>query len=479
MAKLLTLLVVCELLLRIALAAHVLLRRVKRPAVTTAWVLLLLFLPVASVVAYLLLGETWFGRTRTRRHRLVLALLDVPEHHGHRDPKASLVTLDESDRQLASLAEKVSHVAPTGGNELNLTGDSAEAIRHMCADIDAARHSVHLLTYIYLDDDAGRQVAEALQAACQRGVACRVLCDAVGSAAFLKSTLAAQLCRSGVQLHAALPVALLRRALSRIDLRNHRKLLVLDGEVAHVGSMNIASASFAPEPRYAPWIDCMVRAHGPLVREVQLVFLEDWFFETGEDLSKLLEHHPDLRPDGVAAQFVASGPNFENAAMTQLVQACLHVARHRAVITTPYFVPDIETVMAMCVAARRGVEVSLVVPRRNNSHLVAAASRGSYDVLLDSGVRIFEYTKGLLHAKTLAVDDRLSLVTSANLDRRSFELNFEASMLVYDDRFTGDLHRLQAGYMSDCLEVDAAAWRKRPVGRRLLEGAASLLSPLL
>ena len=479
MAKLLALLVVCELLLRIGLAAHVLLRRVKRPAVTAAWVLLLLFLPVASVVAYLLLGETWFGRTRTRRHRQALALLDLPEHHGHNDPKAGVVSLDESDKQLARLAEKVSHATPTGGNHLTLTGDSAAAIAQMCTDIIAAKHSVHLLTYIYLDDQAGRRVAEALQVARQGGVACRVLCDAVGSAAFLKSRLAARLRKSGIQLHAALPVDLLRRALSRIDLRNHRKILVIDGEVAHVGSMNIASESFAPAPRYAPWVDCTVRACGPLAREVQLVFLEDWYFETGEDLRDLLQHYPPVRTGGVAAQFVASGPNFENAAMTQLVQACLHVARHRVIITTPYFVPDIETVMAMCVAARRGVEVSLVVPRRNNSKLVAVASRGSYDVLLDCGVRIFEYTKGLLHAKTLSVDDRLSLVTSANLDRRSFELNFEASMLVYDDKFTEELHRLQVSYMNDCIEVDPKAWRTRPVGRRLLEGAASLLSPLL
>lgn len=470
-----------EAITRLLVACYVLIRKGNRPAVATAWVLFLLLMPAGSLLAFAMFGEPRLGWMRRKRHAEVLAALDIEAHHGHRDPDAIEIKMDQLDRAVCQIATSASHSKATRGNALDICGDTDSAIARMVADIDSASAHVHLLTYIFLDDESGRAVADALIAAAKRGVKVRVLCDDVGSRRFLRGKLCHTMMAAGVRVTRALPVGLWRIIFTRLDLRNHRKLLIVDGRIAHVGSMNIASASFAPDPKFAPWVDCMVRAEGPVVREVQLVFLEDWYFETGEDLRELMNLHPPLcaTGEGAAAQFVASGPNFDNESTTQLVQGMLRVARQEVVLTTPYFVPNIETVMAMCVAAKSGVSVTLVIPKRNNSRLVALASRAYYEVLLSSNVKIFEFEKGLLHAKTVTVDRQLSLVTSANLDRRSFDLNFEASLVVYDNPFAHALRKLQAGYIASSTQLSGAAWRRRPLAKRLIENAAGLLSPLL
>ena len=468
-----------ELGLRLLVVCVVLVRKSRRPAVAMAWMVAVLGLPVLGVGAYLLVGENRFGRRRAARHARILSEVDVPGVHAFADPRCADATLSPDQRQLARMAESVSHGPVLAGNELALSGDSAANIEAMTRDIAEARLHVHLLTYIFLLDQAGAAVARALMAAARRGVKVRLLVDGVGSKDFLTSDLRERLEAAGVEVAEALPVSLLRLAFARLDIRNHRKLLVVDGQVAWVGSQNVAEASFAPKARYAPWVDCMVRVHGPLVRELQVVFVEDWSMEREEDLRELLAVEPRFHAAGVPAQAVATGPNFRNDAMASLLQAAVHLARGEIVLTTPYYVPDIAMQSALVVAARRGVRVHLVVPRRNDSWLVQRASRAFYEELLDAGVSIHEFTGGLLHAKTLCVDTAVSVVTSANLDRRSFEINFEMGVLVYDAGFAGRLRVLQQGYIDRSAPVDPAQWRARPLGRRLLEGAAGLLSPLL
>jgi len=468
-----------EFALHVAVAGVILLRRGRRPAVATAWIVTVMALPVLGVVLYLLVGESRVGRRRARRHAAIVARVDRPEVHRHQDPRSMEVQLGQEQRQLSRLAASVSHGPVLGGNRVDLSGDSAANIDRMVADIDAARRHVHLLTYIFLNDAAGRSIAQALARAARCGVATRLLVDALGSKAFLSSETRMLLEKAGVQVTAALPVSLVRAVLARLDLRNHRKLLVVDGEIAWVGSQNIAEASFAPKARYAPWVDCMLRVRGPLVRELQLVFVEDWYMERQEDLDAVLRIEPEHDAAGVTAQAVATGPNFGNDSMTTLLQAAVHLAREEIVLTTPYYVPDLPMQAALAVAARRGVRVHLVVPRRNDSWLVQRASRAFYADLLQAGVTIHEFTGGLLHAKTLVVDGLASVVTSANLDRRSFEINFEMGVLVYDAAFCTRLRELQATYMCRSVVVDRAVWDARPLGQRLLESTAGLLSPLL
>lgn len=472
-------LVIGEFLLQVFVAGVVLVRKGHRPAVSTAWILAVMSLPIVGMAAYFLVGENRFGSRRAARHARILSEVDVPAVHTHSDPRCSQSNLSTDQTQLAAMATTVSHSPVLCGNQVDLCGDSADNIRTMARDIDAARRHVHLLSYIFLCDTSGQTITEALCRAARRGIKVRLLVDGVGSKEFLQSPLRQSLEDAGVLVSEALPVTMLRLIISRLDIRNHRKLLVVDGTVAWVGSQNIAEANFAPKAKFAPWVDCMLRVEGPLVRELQVIFVEDWFMEREEDLDSELAVEAEFHSGGVAAQAVATGPNFGNETMPLLIQAAIQLARDEIVLTTPYFVPDLPMQAALVVAARRGVHVHLVVPHRNDSWLVQRASRSLYDDLLDAGVHIHEFTGGLLHAKTILIDRFASIITSANLDRRSFEINFELGVLVYDTPFAQRLRALQQGYMDSSVHVDLHAWRQRPMWRHVLEGAAGILSPLL
>ena len=473
-----------EYLLRAVMVVLILVRKGSRPSVASGWMVLVLALPVLGTVLYFSLGETRFGRRRIRRHREVLARIDRPAFHEFGDPAVRTPRLGQVERELSTLAESVSHGVVCGGNRIELTHETDDTIASMIAAIDGAAHHCHLLFYIWLDDGTGRRMAEAMLRAAARGVECRVLVDAVGSKGFLRSATCRRLRDGGVRVVAALPVNLLRMVFSRIDLRNHRKILVVDGVIGFTGSQNIADAAFAPKARFAPWVDCMVRIEGPAVRELQMIFVVDWCLDAPHDggdmdLDAILSIEPAAHPDGVPAQVLATGPNYQVDAITQLVQGLVQSAHRELVLTTPYFVPDQATLTNFTVTARRGIDVHLVVPARNDSRLVGLASRSLFGPLLDAGVSIEEYHGGLLHAKTVVVDETIGVVMSANLDLRSYELNFECGVLVYDADFARRLRGLQRHYQSKSTPVPEDRWRTRPFRVRLAQGVASVLSPLL
>ena len=306
----------------------------------------------------------------------------------------------------------------------------------------------HLLFYIYLDDQTGRQVGQALIRAAERGVACRVLVDGIGSRPFLSSRLRSTLEQGGVKVQAALPVSAWGALVSRFDHRNHRKIVVIDGLVAWTGSQNLADAGFAPKARYAPWVDLMVRLEGPVVHDLQRIFVEDWLLDHGEHVTELLTPRPRPFEGGVVLQVLPSGPDAKTEAMKEVSLLAFLETDRELVLTTPYFVPDDATAAAIYAIARSGVRTVMIVPERNDSRLVGFASRSYYDRLLDAGVEIYEYRGGLLHAKTFCFDGHLSIVATANLDRRSFELNYEVSIVAFDPDFTAELRALQERYLS-------------------------------
>jgi cardiolipin synthase len=215
------------------------------------------------------------------------------------------------------------------------------------------------------------------------------------------------------------------------------------------------------------------------VRDLEVFFLEDWELDTGDHpvASDLAE--PDSLPGGIPVQVIPSGPNFENSVVRGLVQAAIQVARQEIVLSTPYFIPDSPTMAAMEVAARRGVRVTLIVPRANDSLLAAWASRASYGRLLEAGVEVWEYRRGFLHSKTISVDDEMGIITTANLDRRSYEINFETTVVVYDDAFAVQVRRLQQSYVADSDRIDLGAWERRGTATRFKENLANLMAPLL
>ena len=456
---------------------RVLLRGARRASNTLAWLMVLIFLPGVGVVLWFMMEETVLGgRRRRRREELTRRLAEETAHL--RTRSQAVVDLPEYEDAI-SLASAVGGAPPRPGNQLELMGDTDQVLDRLIGDIDQAKVHCHLLFYIWLDDEAGRRVATAIAGAAARGVECRLLLDDVGSRGFLRSETCEDLRRAGVQVVRALPASLLRVLVSRVDLRNHRKVAVIDGLIGYTGSQNIACASFAPKRKYAPWVDCMVRLEGPVVRDLQDIFLGDWYPETEETPHHAMEIDPPEVPGGVGVQILPTGPGNDNEALEQMALASFHRAHEELILTTPYFVPGPAEVASLCTAARRGVRVVLVLPARCDSRLVGAISRSHFPALLDAGVEVYEFQEGLLHAKTLTVDRRLALVTTANFDQRSFDLNYEVSTLVYDDDFASQLRFLQMDYVQRSTPVDSRRVSGRGVTERLWENTAGVFSPLL
>jgi cardiolipin synthase A/B len=461
--------------LQLGLVGLVLLRRPERQSSALAWILLVILLPGFGAACFFLFGDVRTGSRRRRRHREIVERVRAAAAGCPAMPRAE--ELADEHRSIANLGYLVGESEPRAGNRLALHSDTERFLAALRADIDAAAHHCHLLTYIYLDDESGRAVGASLLAAAARGVRCRLLVDAAGSKPFLRSRLRRELERGGVRVVAALPRGL-RLGSARIDLRNHRKIALVDGRVAYTGSHNIAAAAFAPKPRFAPWVDATVRVEGPAVRDLQELFVQDWYMDTGETLEDCLAIEPPRHP-GVPVQVIGTGPDSRHEAVVRLIQAAFHLAHEELILTTPYFVPDEGTIDALRTAAERGVRTVLVVPQRNDSRLVGAASRSLYTLLLESGVEIHEFTRGLLHAKTITVDRSLALVTTANLDRRSFELNYEASLVVFDSDFASQLRFLQRGYLDASQPIDAARWARRGWPRKIAQNAAGVFAPIL
>jgi len=459
----------------------------RTPASRVAWVAVIMSLPIIGVVAYLFLGETSIGRERVRRLHEAERRLAAPSGAGTEpgDPVAATVS---------DLCRSINGFGPTPGNRVVLLGDPAapaakptldcdRAIQGLIEAIDAATEHVHVSFYIWLDDDNGGRVANAISAAARRGVACRVMVDALGSRDFVRGPRWRQLRQAGAQLLAALQdiPRMGNAAVGRVDLRNHRKLVVIDNRIAFVGSQNCADPQFRVKARYAPWIDVLLRCEGPVARQAQHLFLGTWIAETGEDLYELpaAAPPPERYDDGVVAQMFGTGPTTLGNQMSDAFVSALYAAEHELIITTPYFVPDQALLRAVCAAPRRGVETTLVVPARNDSPLVAAACRSTYPDLLRSGVRLFEYPLGLLHTKSITVDARITLVGSANMDRRSLELNFENNLLVLDPGVTAAVRDRQLGYLSQSTIVKADSVEDWPFRARLVNNAIAMASPLL
>lgn len=460
---------------------HILLRRHRQPESRVAWLAVLAAVPYFGALAYLLLGTTNIGRARIARLKDSAKLLPQPCLAAGSDaPNCAPGPIDDYSA-LFRVGQSISGYAPIGGNRAALTADSDAMIASLVQDIDAAKQTVHLLFYIWLGDHNGSKVAEALERAARRGVTCRAMVDDIGSRDFIKGPLWRQLAQAGVKLRRALPVGnpLIRMVNGRIDLRNHRKIMVIDNRVTYCGSQNCADPAFLPKAKFAPWVDVVMRFEGPIVRQNQHLFAIDWMGNGGDDISALLTEPLGEVEAGFTAQVVATGPTYRNAAMPEMFEALMYAARHELFITTPYYVPTPGVQAGLCAAAHRGVDTTIIFPARNDDFAVGATSRSQYESLLDAGVRIFEYGKGLLHAKTLTLDGEITFIGSANMDRRSFDLNFENNILLHDCATTRTMRLRQETYLADSQQVtagDVAAWS---VGRRLWNNGLAIVGPVL
>jgi cardiolipin synthase len=471
---------ISEWTIRFVMLAYVPQKR--SPAAARAWLLLVFIFPWGGLLLYWTVGRPRLpARLRQMQQRASAMIREVTRDIP--DPDHVAPANCPEYEQVVRLASNLGNFPLLPGNEVQLLADYQGSIDRLIADINSARRHVHLQYYIFGNDATGRRVIDALLQAAARGVACRLMYDSVGTGrAFAK--LAARLREGKVEVVELLPVRWLRRNFTRPDLRNHRKIVVIDGWIGYVGSQNIVDAGFR-----AGFVneELVARVTGPVVSELQTVFLTDYSLETG----KVSADRAFFPADNLAvnfngdsggaslAQILPSGPGYDQENTECMIVDLMHAAKKQVILTTPYFVPDEPLLLAMRTAVLRGVEVHLVVSRKPDHIVVGLAQQSYYDELLGMGIRIHRYTPGLLHAKHVSVDDTLALVGSSNLDIRSFALNAEVSLIIYDPTVVAALRKVQDRNMSMADLLAKETWARRPGWQKFLQNTARLVDSVL
>jgi len=479
-----TLLTFTHVAVVLAISLRVIMRR-PPSGVALAWMFLAAFLPLVGAVFYLLIGERRVGQRRARRIAAIRADYAKLAHHVI-DRGLTQVPWDKhrpEARGMDRLGSCLIGIPTVAGSMAQFYSESDLILRAIAQDIDNARKSVLMEFYIWNEGGAADEVLEALVRAGQRGVSCRVLVDAVGARPWWRGRQPQQLREAGVQVQLALPVSLLQAVVSRNDLRLHRKIVVIDGRIAWTGSMNLVDPRyFKQNAHVGRWVDAMVRLEGSVVAPLAMTMIGDWMLETAESIEKIIASAELalVGPKGTAdIQVIPSGPGEGGDGLLQMLLAVINSARQELVLTTPYFVPDDSMFRALRGAAGRGVRVDMILPEQVDSLLTRYASRSYYDELLEIGVRIHLYQKGLLHTKSITADRRISMFGTVNLDMRSLWLNYEVALFVYDEAFAEQLYALQQSYLQDCRQLDPRQWSQRGRGARFLENTLRLVGPVL
>ncbi len=465
-------------LLAFVLIPRIILDR-RESGATLAWILFIAIVPYLGAAFFFLVGRT---RVRRRTKKIVRSR-DAFVRSLDRLPGDNCeIRLDETDlppaaRDIAALAASVTENPIIHGNDIEVFIDANRAYDRMEEDIRAAEHHVFMMSYIFRNDGAGLRFRDLLIEKAGQGVEVKLLVDGVGGkelgAKFLKPLL-----DSGAGFATFMPVFRLR-PYWRPNLRNHRKILVVDGRVGFAGGLNIGEEYQGRRKRFAPWRDTHLRIEGPSALRLQEIFAEDWLFAADEDLADR-EHFVDVSPCGdQLVQVVDSGPDHEHETIHAVFFTAVTEADERAYITTPYFVPDQAMLLALKSAAWRGVDVRILVPGKSDLRLVQWAGRSYYKELLQAGVRLYEHRPGMLHAKTMVIDGVWSTVGSANMDRRSFRLNFEVNVLISGSEFANNMEEIFVNDIEGAREITLEAVSKKRLGSRMVEALARILSPVL
>ncbi|WP_263078182.1 cardiolipin synthase [Endozoicomonas sp. Mp262] len=460
----------------------------RRPVgVSLAWLVLLFALPFAGFICYLLFGSRRLGSKRLKRIAKLYPDYEQWSEHLSRviydsEPESHPVV---SHSGIYRLAEHTMAIPALPGNKLELYHQSDDIIAGLLADIEGARKSLVLEFYIWEPVGRIRELAMAVIAAAKRGVHCLIILDAVGSRSFLKSPWRKRFNEAGIRVTESMPVGLLRMLVERIDIRNHRKVMVVDDAVAWTGSFNLVDPEFFRQgAQIGQWVDAMVRIEGVAAHVLGVVVQWDQALETGEGLPSFNRtyelpvslHTKDKMAD---VHVLPSGPGLDREVLHQVLLAAIYESQEELLMSTPYFIPDESLLTALKSAAMRGVCVKLLVPEKNDSRMVHHASRAYYEELLACGVEIHQFRGGLLHTKCALVDRVTALFGTVNLDMRSVWLNFELTLVVYDEVFGQTIAALMDSYLAKAEPVVGHQWKKRPFHRKLLENTMQLLSPLL
>lgn len=447
--------------------------RVRGVERSLAWIFAILAFPLLGALAFLLLANPSIRRTTRRKRRSTARLRSSMALR----KAARLASRPTPQGQLLRLAEQVTGLPPSSGNRVELLAGNERAFERLEAALRSARRSIWAEYYIVLNDETGRRFLDLLAERARAGAEVRLLYDAVGSLS-INARLLEAIRASGGKTAAFLPLNPLKRRWS-VHLRNHRKIVVVDGEVGFTGGMNVGDgysgrALLRPVRRYR---DNHLEVRGPAVGDLAQTFAEDWSFATGGHLHPM-PHPSPVRGGRSLVAVVPSGPDQELNASAEVHFGAIGAARKRLYLTSPYFIPDDPTLRALVNASLRGVDVRILLPGRSDLVLLGPAIRSYFPALLGGGVRIFEY-RFPLHAKTMVVDGSWGIVGSANVDIRSFRLNFELGALVVDPAFARTLERRFLADLEGAVEVTPRQIARRGFLDRLAYGAARLLSPLL
>ncbi len=457
----------------------------RRPSSSSAWLLLILFLPIVGIPLFLLLGSPYINRRRQRIQAQANELMhegadELPDLPPSLSAPPEFVSIVRLGRELTALPM-------VAGVNHGLISDYEASIRRMAELVDTAEEYVHVEIYIMAWDDTTDVFFRALERAAARGATVRVMLDHLGSRKYPGfHHLGKRLSDAGIEWHLMLPFIPWRGKARRIDLRNHRKLLVVDGKRAVMGSQNMIDSSYLAKKNIRVgrhWHDIMVELGGPIVATVEAIFATDWYSECGEYLEIRdydgEEIGPEMGGRVNGTQLIPSGPGFTTEPNLKVFTSLMYLAQKRLAIVSPYFVPDESLLAAVVTAARRGVAVELYVSEEADQFMVDRAQSSYYRSLLESGVRIFRFpAPHVLHTKCFVVDDRYAVMGSSNMDMRSFGLNYEVSLLTTGGDLVPQIAEVIAGYRQASSELNLEEWEKRPLRRRYMESVMRLTSAL-
>jgi len=441
-------------------------------AATLAWLLALTFLPIVGYIIYRLIGPLRLERKRVKRSVSKAAVREVLKAQ-------ALLAEDELEhQQLARIGVELGEASPLRAAEVELFFDGNAAYTSILRCVSAATHHVHLEYYIWEPDTIGLELRDALIERAKAGVQVRMVVDATGSNN-LKKTFFAPLRAAGVHIALFNPIRLRSLRVRRPDFRTHRKIIVCDGRVGFTGGMNITDNHSESRSKEF-WRDTHIRITGAAVWPLQRMFMEDWYFAAEELCPVTDDTFPAPTKDGEhLVQIIGSGPDSAAFAIHKMFFTAANQSTDRLWMTTPYFVPDEALLMAITSAALRDCDVRLLVPKKGDSRLVDLAARSYFPELLEAGVRIYEYETRFIHAKTIVCDHDVAIVGTANLDNRSFRLNFEVAAIVYGETANTSLANAFAKDLLDAREITRSDFARQPFKARLGQAGARLISPLL
>jgi cardiolipin synthase len=451
----------------------------KESTSAVAWCLLVFFLPILGTLFFVIFGyqHVEWPLTRKRRHKKHFQRTHHPGSGEVSPGPAETVPPDTSWAGMARLAERFGAFPVAEGNHVTFYHEGRPAFDAILEAVRAARHHVHLEYFIFRAAGIGRELLDLLTQKAREGVEVRLLYDAMGSRGLHRADLE-PLRAAGGKCSPFLPLSLLRRRI-QVNLRDHRKILVVDGQVAFTGGLNIGDEYLGLNKRLGFWRDTHLRLEGPAVAALQRVFIEGWDFAAGE-LLQGAAYYPPPRADGpYPVQVVPSGPDQALKSIREMYFAAILRARERLWIASPYFVPDAGLLDALCLAGYLGVDVRLLCQYHPDKWIPWFTGRFYFAEVLDAGVKVYQYTKGMMHSKVVLVDGEWASVGTANLDNRSLHLNFEVNCLLYSPEAAAQLEEAYRHDLEASICLERAVYAKRPFAGRLMENACRLLSPVL